>query len=186
MVDSGLSSNLENAKAAILVHRPVHFATLVTEPVRPVQLVSDLTGLPNRRAFDDGKTFLFVAIADVSDMRAFNDMYGRIPGDKLLHRLADILVSVGLDAYHDHGNRFLCKAESRSELSTRLSEARRMLREPFQLYADGRIQSIEGADFSFGIGETLQEASAALYEAQKLQRGPTEWLRKILGCGGYG
>jgi len=188
MVESGISSSLEEAKATISVHRAVQPATLIVEPVRHVVLISSLTGLPNRQAFDEGKASPFVAIADVNLMRAFNDFYGQIAGDALLRRLAQILVGVGLDAYHPQGDEFLCKGESREELNAKLSQARQIFRESFQVYAEGRIQTIEGTDFSFGIGASLEEEEAALREAKKATaRNETpEWLRKIIGTGGHG
>src|SRR6266567_3668563 len=109
MVEGGISPSLEEAKATISVHRPVQPATQIVEHVKPVLLISALTGLPNRQAFDEGKASPFVAIADVDLMRTFNDVYGHIVGDALLRRLAKILVSVGLDAYHHRGNRFFIR-----------------------------------------------------------------------------
>src|SRR5258707_2426100 len=185
MVESGISSSLEEAKTAISVHRAVQPATLIAKPVRRVVLISVLTGLPNRQAFDEGKASPFVAIADVDLMRVFNDCYGQIAGDALLCRLAQILIAVGLDAYHHEGDEFLCKGESREELNAKLSQARQIFRESFQDYAEGRIQTIEGTDFSFGIGTALEEGDAALYEARKATvRESPEWLRKIVGMGG--
>ena len=188
MVESGISPSLEEAKATISVHRPVQPATQIVEHVKPVLLISALTGLPNRQAFDEGKASPFVAITDVDLMRTFNDVYGHIVGDALLRRLAKILVSVGLDTYHDRGSKFLCKGESRQELNAKLSQARQIFREPFQVYADGRIQTIEGTDFSFGIGTSPEEEEAALNEAKKATalNEPPEWLRKIIGTGGPG
>ena len=185
MVESGISSSLEEAKAAISVHRAVQPAAQIVEPVRRVVLISALTGLPNRLAFDEGKPSPFVAIADVDLMRAFNDFYGHIAGDALLRRLGKILIGVGLDAYHDQRDEFLCKGESSDELNAKLSQARQIFRESFQVYAEGRIQTIEGTDFSFGIGTSLEEEEAALHEAKKAARnGSPEWLRKIIGAGG--
>jgi GGDEF domain-containing protein len=187
MVESGISSTLEEAKAAISVHRPVHPATLIVETVKPVSLISPITGLPNRQAFDEGKASPFVALAEVDLMKIFNDCYGRIAGDALLRRLGKILITVGLDAYH-RADRFLCKGESRQELNAKLLQARQICREPFQVYADGRIQTIEGADFSFGIGTTQDEEELALREAKKAakQNESPEWLRKIIETGGQG
>src|SRR5437660_5701384 len=187
MVESGISSSLEEAKATISVHRDVQPATLIVEPVKRVVLVSALTGLPNRHAFDEGRASPFVAIADVDLMRLFNDVYGRIAGDALLQRLAKILIAVGLDAYHQQGDEFVCKGESHEELHAKLSQARQIFRESFQVYAEGRIQTIEGTDFSFGIGTSLEEEKAALYEARKATvRESPEWLRKIIETGGRG
>jgi GGDEF domain-containing protein len=188
MVESGISLSLEEAKAAISVHRPVQPATQIVEHVKPVLLISALTGLPNRQAFDEGKASPFVAIADVDLMRTFNDFYGHIAGDALLRRLAKMLIGVGLEAYHHRGDEFLCKGEFRQELNEKLSHARQIFREPFQVYADGRVQTIEGTDFSFGIGTNPKEGEAALNEARQetARNEPPEWLRKITGMGGPG
>jgi GGDEF domain-containing protein len=189
MVESGISPSLEAAQATILAHYPALFATQVKEFVAPVVLVSALTGLPNRQAFDEGKAGSFVAIADVSCMRMFNGTYGPIAGDKLLRRLAGILTSAGLEAYHYGEDKFLCKAESQQELSVRMSQARQIFRGAFQAYAEGRIQTIEGTDFSFTIGATEAEAEAALSEVKKTagaRKEPPEWLRRIVATGGRG
>jgi GGDEF domain-containing protein len=188
MVESGISPSLEEAKARISVHRRVQPAAQTVEHVKPVLLISALTGLPNRQAFDEGKASPFVAIADVDLMRIFNDCYGHIAGDALLRRLAKILISVGLDAYHHRGDEFLCKGESRQELSAKLSQARQIFREAFQVYAEGRVQTIEGTDFSFGIGTSPGEQEAALNHARKetARNERPEWLRKIIGMGGPG
>jgi GGDEF domain-containing protein len=188
MVESGISPSLEEAKAKISVHRRVQPAALAAERVKPVLMISALTGLPNRQAFDEGKASPFVAIADVDRMRIFNDCYGQIAGDALLRRLAKILISVGLDAYHNQGDEFLCKGESRQELSAKLSQARQIFREAFQIYAEGRVQTIEGTDFSFGIGTSPVEQKAALNHARQetARNEQPEWLRKIVGMGGYG
>ncbi len=188
MVKSGISSSLEEAKATISLHRGVQPAIEIKEPVRHVVLISALTGLPNRQAFDEGEASLFVAIADVELMKVFNDSYGRIAGDMLLRRLAKILVSVELEVYHSQGDEFLFKHESREELNARLFQARQAFRQSFQLYAEGRIQTIEGTDFSFGVGATLEEAQAAFQEVKKAnaRNESPEWLRKIVANAGRG
>jgi len=188
MVASGISSSLEEAKATISTHRPVLPAAQVVDSAKHVSLISELTGLPNRQAFDQGKDSPFVAVVDNDLMKMFNDSYGQIAGDALLRRLAKTLISVGLDAYHHRGDEFLCKGESRQELSTKLSQARQIFREPFEVYGDGRIQEIEGTDFSFGIGATPEEERTALAEAKRaiLSKEPPEWLRRIIGAGGRG
>jgi GGDEF domain-containing protein len=188
MVQSGISSSLEDARATISARRPVQPAMQIAEPVRRVVLISALTGLPNRQAFDAAKASAFIAIADVDLMKVFNDSYGRIAGDMLLRRLAKILISVGLNAYYNQGDEFLCTGESRQELNDKLSQARLIFREPFQMYADGRIQTIEGTDFSYGIGAAAGEEQIGLRAAkkEKAREESPEWLRKIVASAGRG
>jgi GGDEF domain-containing protein len=188
LVKSGISSNLAQAVATIKIHRNVHPAAQMLESSAQIVLTSVLTGLPNRQAFDRGRASPVVAAVDVDLMKIFNDSYGRIAGDLLLRRLAKILISVGLDAYYDRADEFLCKGESPEEMNTKLSQARKLFRESFQTYADGRIRSIEGTDFSFGIGATHDEREAALQQARnaKAESDSPEWLREIIATTSHG
>ncbi len=188
MVESGISSSPEEAKATIAAHRTVYPATQVVESVKPAVVISALTGLPNRKAFDEWGASAFVALVEVDRMKTFHDFFGPMAGDALICRLAKILIGVGLDAYHDQGDQFLCKGESGEELHAKLSQARRIFGEPFQVYGGGHIQTIEGMDFSYGIGATQQEQREALAVAKKAMacKESPEWLRKIIGAGGRG
>jgi diguanylate cyclase (GGDEF)-like protein len=135
------------------------------------ELVSEMTGLPDRRAFDERTTSPFVAMSDVDNLKPINDRFGHSVGDMLLRRFAEVLTSVGLDAYHHLGGTFLCKGESYQELNAKLSEARQILRQqPFSVSdVDGRVIAIESAEFSFGIGTTVEEAEVSLGQQKKLR-----------------
>ncbi len=187
MVKSGISSTLDDAIDTILRHRQVRPAVEIAEPERRVILTSALTGLPNRQAFDQGKASSFLAILNVELMKLFNDSYGPIAADMLVRHLAKILSGVGLNVYHSHEDEFLCKGESSEELNAKLCQARKIFRQPLELYADGRIQIIEGADFSFSIGTNLEEQKRALRKAPSPHpRTAPEWLRKIAANAGPG
>jgi hypothetical protein len=83
-----------------------------------------------------------------------------------------VLTGVGLDAYHDKGDEFLCKGESYQELNLKLTEAQERLREqPLVVCGlDDRITTIDGADFCFGIGTNLDEAEVSLKHQKELQK----------------
>src|SRR5215469_17593861 len=93
-------------KRGTMVERRVDFerrkrvSEMSPEEMRRALLVSEKTGLPNRRAFDEGEASPYVAMSDVNGLKALNDEYGYAAGDILIHRFADVLVSVGLDVYH--------------------------------------------------------------------------------------
>lgn len=142
------------------------------QEMRRALLVSEKTGLPNRRAFDEGNSSPWVAMCDVNGLKALNDGFGYSAGDILIRRLADVLVGVGLDAYHDKGDEFLCRRRSYQELNQKLSNAQKLLREqPFVVCGlDGRIASLPGADFCFGIGTNLDEAERSLKHQKELRR----------------
>jgi GGDEF domain-containing protein len=137
-----------------------------------IDRLSDKTDLPNRRAFDEGKASPWVAISDVNGLKALNDEYGYSAGDALIRWFAEVLVRVGLDAYHDKGDEFLCKGKSYQDLNNKLSKAQRILRQqPFPAVAvDGRITTIAGADFCFGIGIDLKAAEVSLKHQKELRK----------------
>ena len=188
MVKSGLSPSLEAAKAAIAEHRDViPAAQPVIEAPRPAVLVSALTGLPNHQAFDASEAREFVAIINVDCMNLFNESFGQIAGDALLKQLAKVLVEARLDAYHAQGDEFLCKGQSAKELKAKLARASQALQTSLEVYRDGRMQNVEGVDFSFGIGPTLKEASVALHSAKQRKAGQSpEWMRWLIATGGRG
>ncbi len=140
------------------------------EEMRHALLVSEKTGLPNRRAFDESEASPYVAMSDVNGLKALNDEYGYAAGDILIHRFAEVLLSVGLDVYHDKGDEFLCKGKSFRELNQKFAQAQRILREqPFVVPSvHDRISTINGAEFCFGIGTNLTEAERSLKHQKEL------------------
>ncbi len=135
-------------------------------------LTSEKTGLPNRRAFDESTETKWVAMGDVNGLKLVNDTYSYAAGDVLIHRKAEAVVEVGLEAYHDKGDEFLFKGNSYQELNDKLSRAQRLLREtPFAVEGmDSRITSIPGTDFSYGIGTNLKEAERSLKHQKELRK----------------
>jgi GGDEF domain-containing protein len=143
---------------------------MTPEEMRQALLVSDKAGLPNKRAFDEGRPSPWVAMSDLNGLKALNDEFGYSAGDILIRRFAEVLIGVGLDAYHDKGDEFVFKGESYQELNEKLSQAQSLLRnQPFAVCGmDGRITSIPGADFCFGIGTNLEEAERSLKHQKRL------------------
>lgn len=151
--------------------RRKRIAEMSPEEMRYALLVSEKTGLPNRRAFDEGEASAFVAMADLDRLKALNDRFGYAAGDVLISRFAELLVTVRLDAYHFQGDEFVCKGGSFQELNEKLCRARQMLRgQPFAVCGlDGRVTSIPGADYCFGIGTNLTEAERTLKGQKELR-----------------
>jgi GGDEF domain-containing protein len=143
-------------------------------------LTSDKTGLPNRRAFEESPKSSFVAMSDVDGLKSLNDKFGYVAGDMLILKFAAALVAVGLDAYHDKGDEFLCRGESYKELNEGLSKASQLFKEqPLAVSGlDGRITTIEGADFSYGIGTNLEEAEISMKRQKELRHAMRESLFK--------
>lgn len=138
-------------------------AEMSTEEMRQELLTSEVTGLPNRRAFEEKGPAIAVAISDVDGLKALNK-YGYSVGNAVLTAKADALCEAGLEAYHDKGDEFLCRGLDAKELTARLECSRSILRNRAIAVnrTDGTILRIEGADFSYGVGHNLEEAELAL------------------------
>lgn len=151
--------------------RRKRIAEMSPEEMRHALLVSEKTGLPNRRAFEESAASAFVAMSDLDGLKALNDRFGYASGDTLISRFAELLLTEGLEAYHFQGDEFVCKGGSYQDLNDKLSRAQRLLREqPFAVCGlDSRVTTISGADFCFGIGTNLTEAERTLKGQKELR-----------------
>jgi len=147
-------------------------AEMSPEEMRHALLVSDKTGLPNRRAFDEAAPAPWIAMCDCNGLKAMNDNYGYRAGDTLIQRLAEVLKELGLDAYHNQGDEFIVRGESFRDLDAKLSEAERRLRSnPFVVHSmHDVVVPINGTVFSYGIGCTLKEAETSLKHQKELRK----------------
>jgi GGDEF domain-containing protein len=138
-------------------------AEMSREEMQRELLTSEVTGLPNRRAFDEAGGALAVAMCDVDGLKALN-MYGYETGNAVLKTMAEALREVGLEAYHDKGDEFLCRDTHIEQLEAKLDRAHAILRDRtiFVDWADGNTLSVRGAAFSYGVGQNLYEAELGL------------------------
>jgi GGDEF domain-containing protein len=133
------------------------------EEMRRELLTSQVTRLPNRRAFDEASPATAIAMADMDGLKALNK-YGYDVGNAVLLAMGHALRQVGLEAYHDKGDEFLCRGCDIDELVAKLEHARSLLRHHVAIVerADGGRLNIRGADFSYGVGKNIDQAELAL------------------------
>lgn len=158
-------------------------AEMSREEMRRELLSSEVTGLPNRRAFDEAGVASAVAMSDVDGLKALN-RYGYETGNAVLKAKADALREAGLEAYHDKGDEFLCRGHDVKDLLARLERARAILRDRRIVVerADGGTLSITGADFSYGVGRGIDEAESDLSSHKAEREASAEIARGDL-CG---
>jgi GGDEF domain-containing protein len=149
-------------------------AEMSEEEMRQALLTSEVTGLPNRRAFEERGPAIVVAISDVDGLKALNK-YGYSVGDAILTAKADALREAGLEAYHDKGDEFLYRGDSIEELQADLERARGILRNHTIVVerADSSALRFTGADFSYGVGKDIAQAETRLksHKAERNTRG---------------
>src|SRR5438445_5906876 len=114
MAKDAVKSETGERRVALGERRRV--AEMSPEEMRRELLTSDVTGLPNRRAFDEAAAAPAVAMSDVDGLKALNDQYGYEVGNAFLKAKAAALRHVGLEAYHDKGDEFLYRGASNEEL----------------------------------------------------------------------
>jgi GGDEF domain-containing protein len=153
-------------------------AEMSPEEMQRELLTSEVTGLPNRRAFREAGAALAVAMSDVDGLKALNE-YGYEVGDAVLKAKADALREARLEAYHDKGDEFLCRGIDIKDLQAQLERARAILRDCAIVvkWADGSVLSVTGADFSYGIGRDIHEAEFRL-KRHKAEREDRREIRR--------
>ena len=107
---------LPNGERRVALGRRRRVAEMSPEEMRQELLTSEVTGLPNRRAFGEAGAALAIAVSDVDGLKALNE-YGYETGNAVLKAKADSLREAGLEAYHDKGDEFLCRGNDIKELT---------------------------------------------------------------------
>jgi diguanylate cyclase (GGDEF)-like protein len=138
------------------------------EKVRAL-LTDELTGLGNRRAWEEGSRRPVQAMLDVEGLKWVNDNLGWAAGDELLRAVATVIREEGVVGYRLGGDEFVFEGEDRASLqaavdriSGRLGAAGIETTLP-----DGSTRRLKGARVHAGIGRSLDEADAALNSAKK-------------------
>jgi GGDEF domain-containing protein len=134
----------------------------------------ELTGLPNKAAFDateeQGKAAV-IGVSDMAGLKAFNDEYGQAAGDKALKAMGEALKRAGLEAYRIHGDEIAYRAGSEEQLRSKLEEARTILKNTgIAVEKAGVHDTLTGVDISYGMGKDYAEADKAMSEAKKTRK----------------
>jgi GGDEF domain-containing protein len=170
--------NPPGVERRVAVERRRRVAEMSPEEIRKELLTSEVTGLPNRRAFEETGAALAVAMSDVDGLKALNK-FGYEAGNAVLRAKADALREAGLEAYHDKGDEFLCRDNHMGELWSKLERARAILRDRTVVVKkmNGSTLRITGADFSYGVGKDIEEAERSLRDHKALREGRGEIAR---------
>jgi diguanylate cyclase (GGDEF)-like protein len=132
-------------------------------------LTDELTGLGNRRAWEQRDRRPVQAMLDVEGLKWVNDNLGWAVGDELLRAVAAAIREEGVLGYRLGGDEFVFEGEDGLAVERavggirgRLRAARIEARLP-----DGSARRITAAHIHAGIGRSLDEADAALNSAKK-------------------
>jgi hypothetical protein len=129
-----------------------------------------LTGLGNRRAYNESPRKPAQVSIDADGLKWVNDTFGHKAGDELIRRIADGLKNTSLKAYHPSGDEFWAEADENIDVDGEIKRAKDYLSaNPVTVsLPDGTTKTFVGA-FSYGKGRSQQEAEQAL-KGDKAQR----------------
>lgn len=171
------SSGLRNIKAE----------NLTRERLIELALTSEVTQLPNIRAYSEATNFdtehlpIQVAI-DADSLKWVNDSFGHDQGTKLLEIIGRVLNEEAPGrAYHFSGDEFALQCDTQEEAAIILDRAIKSLSEATitNIGADGTTKELKGLRITYGIAETLIEADEILAK-QKIKRAEAG-LRALRG-----
>lgn len=125
----------------------------------------EMTGLPNRHAYEMSRKRSVVALADLEGLKWINDNIGHSAGDKLIRRAADIFGEHGLEAYRmgKGADEFLVQFDSIEAADTALARVNESLRRS-PIRAEGR--AVQGFQLSWGIGPDPETADQRMNAAK--------------------
>lgn len=148
----------------------------MTPDERAVALHTDeLTGLQNRRSWDDAEQSGTLGAAktriDLDNFKAINDQFGHDSGDVALRAVGEAARAAGVDLYRIGGDEFALHAPDEAAAADAVSRLRAKLADAEVEFTspDGGIHSYKGVDFSHGTGDSLQAADVAA-AANKAER----------------
>jgi diguanylate cyclase (GGDEF)-like protein len=146
-------------------------AEMSAEEAKRELLTHELTGIPNRRAYVESEKLPRQVSIDVDSLKAINDIAGHEAGDALLKEVAQVLHEETDHAYHLSGDEFAAQALHDREAHELMERVRDRLKdsEIIVQMPDGSMANYKGLGISYGVGEDLGKADAAL-QSHKQER----------------
>jgi GGDEF domain-containing protein len=157
-------------------------ADMNPEQLRAALLTHELTGMPNRRAYEDSDKLPVQVSADSDSLKAINDFGGHQAGDQALKAVAAAMQAEAPDrTYHLSGDEFTAQANSEDEAHDLMGRVNQRLANAVVevTMPDGKIFHLKGLGVSYGVGKDLNEADGNL-QGSKTQR-EAEGLRAPRG-----
>jgi len=169
------------------------------EEIRTEALTDQLTGLPNRRNFDDsvsacmdqstadGSSFTLI-LGDIDHFKKFNDTYGHQTGDQVLKLVAQCMrhhVKDPLKPARYGGEEFaLILPNTDLTAGVKLANEVRRTIESKELVKKSTGENLGAVTMSFGaalfepgesVGDLIKRADACLYSAKHAGRNQVKW-----------
>ncbi len=157
----------ETAERRADVAQRLKVSQMTPEQLKQTLLTHELTGIPNRRAYDESEKKPAQTSADVDSLKWVNDNMGHEAGDNMLKEVAKVLhEESGGNAYHRSGDEFTVQHNDLDAADDVMERAKsRLAKAEFDVtMPDGRKVTLKGIGLSYGNGTNLDEAERYLQE----------------------
>jgi diguanylate cyclase (GGDEF)-like protein len=145
------------------------------EEAKRALLTHELTGIPNRRAYQEAEKLPHQVSIDVDSLKWVNDNMGHGSGDELLKAVASSLSSHSDNVFHLSGDEFAAQSHTETEAHELMREVAEHLKNASieVEMPDGRVVKLKGLGVSYGVGKSIEEADAALaqHKARRKEEG---------------
>lgn len=155
---------------------------MTLEEARTALMTDHLTGIKNRRAYDESEKLPIQVSIDADSLKWVNDNMGHQEGgDAMLKIIADALDFETGDAYHISGDEFVVQAYTEDEANEIMAAVQKSLDQSTIKVTkeDGETITLKGIGASYGTGKDINTAELGL--ASDKQRRESEGLRAARG-----
>jgi diguanylate cyclase (GGDEF)-like protein len=148
--------------------RRKHTEEMSPDELRRELLTDSLTGLGNRRAYEESEKKPVQGVVDIDSLKYVNDNLGHEAGDKIIEATGRALRESGVEAYRIGGDEFAIQSHDHAALDRALTEASNRLAnaEVVAELPDGTTITKKGVNFTHGIGPDRTQADLALNRAK--------------------
>jgi len=147
--------------------RRKHIDEMTIDEMRTELKTSHLTGLGNKRAYEESVKKPIQVSIDVDSLKWTNDNFGHESGDELLKVIGRAFEG-NSDAFHVSGDEFLFQSDTQENVDNAIQKANNYLdKNPIDFVDEnGNIISQLNGSFSYGTGKTATEADIALRKSK--------------------
>jgi GGDEF domain-containing protein len=129
-------------------------ADMTPEEMKKALLTDDLTGLGNRRAFQEAAPGAVQVSADADSLKYFNDTIGHQAGDELLRTIGQAFQRAGVEGFHISGDEFTATFDTEEQAYEAMGKVKEILDRATLEFTmpDGSVVTKTGVGLSYGIG----------------------------------
>jgi GGDEF domain-containing protein len=134
--------------------------------MRRALLIDDLTGLGNRRAYDEAVKKDYQVSIDADGLKWINDNLGHESGDILLGAIGEAIGRVSSDSFHISGDEFIVQSDTEDAATEAMQEINNLLAEAVVegVNSSGDKVTLKGIGISYGIAKDLKNAETKLQQ----------------------